>query len=119
MDTEELLGVEAGEDGATFEMANVFPAETGLPFVVYISERGRARHDVRVKVAGGPKARDFVASLSVRPDVRVVAGTLSAEHLALAQQWIDLNRDTIVGYWDGDIGSTREALDALVALPAP
>jgi hypothetical protein len=36
----ELLGVQAGEDGATFELANVFPAEAGLPFFVCISERG-------------------------------------------------------------------------------
>jgi len=33
-----------------FEMANLFPADTGLPMVVWASERGHARHDVRVEV---------------------------------------------------------------------
>ena len=33
-----------------FEMANLFPADTGLPMVVWVSERGDARHDLRVKV---------------------------------------------------------------------
>ena len=31
---------------APFEMANLFPKHTGLPFVVWISYRGGARHDV-------------------------------------------------------------------------
>jgi hypothetical protein len=38
---------EAEED--FFEMANLFPADTGLPVVVWVSERGHARHNVRVR----------------------------------------------------------------------
>jgi hypothetical protein len=33
-----------------FEMANLFPRTTGLPITVWVSPRGNARHDVRVKV---------------------------------------------------------------------
>jgi hypothetical protein len=33
-----------------FLMANLFPADTGLAMVVWVSERGHARHDVRIKV---------------------------------------------------------------------
>jgi hypothetical protein len=33
-----------------FEMANLYPDETGLPMTVWVSPRGTARHDVRVKV---------------------------------------------------------------------
>jgi hypothetical protein len=32
-----------------YEMANLYPAETGLPMTVWVSPRGRARHDVRVR----------------------------------------------------------------------
>jgi hypothetical protein len=39
------------EGQATYRMANLRPERTGLPFVVFISQRGGARHDVRVKVA--------------------------------------------------------------------
>jgi hypothetical protein len=59
-------------DEGLFEMANVRPEISGLPFIVWTSERGTARHDVRVhdvrvKVSPGPRAREFVASVSVRP----------------------------------------------------
>src|SRR5207248_11731801 len=37
------------EDDA-YTMANLRPAFTGLPMVVWVSERGNAQHDVRVKV---------------------------------------------------------------------
>ena len=33
-----------------FEMANLFPHTTGLAMTVWVSPRGNARHDVRVKV---------------------------------------------------------------------
>lgn len=41
---------------APFEMSNLFPKHTGLPFTVWISVKGGARHDVRVKVSRTPKA---------------------------------------------------------------
>ncbi|MBL8549802.1 MAG: hypothetical protein JNJ73_07435 [Hyphomonadaceae bacterium] len=105
------------EDEGLFEMANVRPEITGLPFIVWISEKGNARHDVRVKVSSGPRARDFAASVSVRPDVQVMAGDLAAADLALVRAWIDLNRDVIVDFWNGDILYTDEVLAALRKLP--
>jgi hypothetical protein len=59
------------EAEAPYEMANLMPRMTGLPMVVWVSERGRARHDVRVKVAlsHGHRASPYntAASLAVRP----------------------------------------------------
>lgn len=104
------------EVGDLFLMANVHPKRSGLPFVVYISEK-QGRHDVRVKVAAGPKAPPFVASVSVRPDVEIVAGDLSAGDFDLVRRWVELNRDVIIGYWERTIEDTAEALDALQALP--
>jgi hypothetical protein len=37
-------------DRDLFEMANLYPDTTGLPMTVWVSPRGNARHDVRVKV---------------------------------------------------------------------
>lgn len=98
-------------------MANVRPEISGLPFIVWIFEKGQARHDVRVKVSPGPRVRKFVASVSVRPDVEVVAGELPSRDLELVRAWIELNRDVIVRFWDGDILYTDEALAALRKLP--
>jgi hypothetical protein len=39
-----------------FTMSNLSPKRTGLSFVVWISPKGGAQHDVRVKVTRGPKA---------------------------------------------------------------
>jgi hypothetical protein len=90
-----------------FEMANLSPALTGLPMVVWISERGRARHDARVKVslAHGRRARpDRTASVSVRPTVEIVAGPeLDRRDLELVRQWIELNREAIIAYWNNDL----------------
>jgi Domain of unknown function (DUF4160) len=106
------------EDQDLFERVNVRPELSGLPFIVWISEKGGARHDVRVKVSPGPRVREFSATVSVRPDVEVLAGALSGKDLLLVRQWIELNRDTIIKYWNGDILYTDEALAALQAVPA-
>jgi hypothetical protein len=50
----------------------------------------------------------------MRPDVHVVGdGDLSAHDLALLKKWIDLTRDVIVKYWDGEIEYTEDAIAAL------
>jgi len=99
---------------APFEMANLFPKHTGLPFVVWISVRGGARHDVRVKVSSNAKAMPGdMATVAIRPDVHVVEGELDAAALRLLKAWIELNRSTLLAYWEGEI-DTQDALESLV-----
>lgn len=99
---------------ALFEVANLFPKHTGLPFVVWISYCGGAQHDVRVKVSPGPKALPFeLSSVAIRPNV--VEGSLSGSDLALLSRWVDLNGDVLIRYWDGEI-DTKDALDAICAI---
>lgn len=101
-----------------FEMANLSPTRTGLPFVVWISPKAGAPHDVRVKVSSGPKAQSSdLVTVAIRPTVRVIGGgELSGHDLGLLQKWIDLNRDVIVKFWDGDIEYTEDAIAALKPL---
>jgi len=101
-----------------FQMANLSPKRTGLPFVVWICQKGVAQNDLCVKVSPGLKAlsSEFV-SVTVRPDVRVVGpGSISANHLRLLQKWIELNRDVLVRYWDGEIEFTEDAIAKLKSL---
>jgi hypothetical protein len=99
-----------------FEMANLSPTRTGLPMVVWISERGRARHDARVKISlvHGRRARpDHTASVSIRPDVAVVAGpSLDPRDLELVRRWIELNRAVLLAYREGDL-FTDEVIEQL------
>jgi Domain of unknown function (DUF4160) len=101
---------------APFELANLFPKHTGLPFVVWVSVRGGARHDVRVKVSPTANANPAeMVSVAIRPDVSVVEGTMSPHDLKLLTQWVDLNREPLIAYWDGMI-DTRDLLDGLKTL---
>jgi hypothetical protein len=105
-----------------FEMANLSPTLTGLPMIVWISERGRARHDVRVKVSltHGRRARpDRTASVSVRPKVEIVAGPeLDRRDMELVRQWVELNREAIIAYWSGDL-LTDEVIARLRPIGSP
>lgn len=112
--TAERLERRLDDSDAPFEMANLFPKHTGLPFVVWISARGGARHDIRVKVSPDPKALPSeVASVAIRPTVRVVEGDVDSDGLALLTRWIELNRDVLIKHWEGDI-DTKDALDSIL-----
>jgi hypothetical protein len=106
-------------DDTLFEMANLFPADTGLPMVIWASERGHARHDVRIKVNQSHGTRMLpgdLATVAVRPAPRLVAGQLSGADLQLVRQWIALNEATLVDYWEYRI-STPEFVCRLQKLP--
>jgi hypothetical protein len=115
---ERALTVEDEAEGqAIFEMANLRPERTGLPFVVFISQKGGARHDVRVKIARGAKVRPSeMATVAVRPKPRVIRGIVDPDDLARLAEWIELNRDVLVDYWDGKIEYTEDAIGALTPL---
>ena len=95
--------------------ADLSPKRTGLPFVVWISPKAGAPHDVRVKVSRGPKVHPSEwISVAVRPDVHVVGdGKMTSHDFGLLRKWIDLNRGVLVKYWEGDIEYTEDAIAQL------
>jgi hypothetical protein len=104
-----------------FVMANLRPAATGLPMVVWVSERGLARHDVRVKVSAvhGQRVQYAnMATIAVRPAPLLVAGQLSAADLQAVSEWIRLNEAALVAYWDCQI-DTAELMRHLRPLSPP
>jgi hypothetical protein len=110
---------EAADEEDFFDMANLPPEVTGLPMVVWVSQRGRSRHDVRVKVSlihGKRMNIDQTTSVSVRPSIMVAAGPpLSKGDLEAVSKWIDRNQDTIIDFWEERI-YTNELLARLVPL---
>jgi hypothetical protein len=98
---------------ALYEMANLFPKHTGLPFVFWMSYKGGAQQDVRLKVSHGPKVLPSeMVSVAIRPHVHVVEGKMSASDLGLLAKWIELNQDVLLKYWEGEI-DTKDAVDAI------
>src|SRR5712692_4747003 len=93
-----------------FEMANLFPRTTGLPMTVWVSPRGNARHDVRVKVnltRGNQMNAANTAVVGVRPSPRIIAGQLSPDDQQAVFQWISLNTAALIAYWEGQIDTIQ------------
>ena len=114
----ELRGVSAVDDEEDFfDMANLSPELTGLPMVVWVSQRGRAQHAARVKVSlinGRRMIPEQTISVSVSPEVEIVAGgQLPQRELDAVRGWIEANRQAILDYWDGNL-FTDELLGRLV-----
>jgi hypothetical protein len=61
-----------------FDMANLFPRTTGLPMTIWLSPRGGARHDARVKVSSTPGTMDIAntAVVGILPRPHLIQGTL-------------------------------------------
>lgn len=90
-----------------YEMANLFPEDTGLPVTVWVSPRGRARHAARVKVsrvAGNKMVPSNTAVVRIEPEPALIAGKLPSQYLAPVLRWIAANRTPLLRYWNGEIG---------------
>jgi hypothetical protein len=74
---------EASDDDLYYEMANLYPRETGLPMTVWINPRGRAQHDVRIKVHTTHGNRMIIANTAV----------------------VAVRPTALVANWDGQIGT--------------
>jgi hypothetical protein len=101
-----------------YEMANLYPKHTGLPMVIWVSERGHAQHAARVKVSRRHGMRmniNDTAVVGVRPP-SVIAGFLTSDDRNAVVSWITLNEKALIDYWDGAI-DTVELVQRLQPLP--
>ena len=99
---------------ASFDMADLRPERTGLPFVVFIPQTGEARHDARIKLARAAKVRPSeMSTVTVCPTPRIIRGEMNAQALDLVSRWIELSRSVLVDYWNGDVEYTEDVLNAL------
>jgi len=104
-----------------FHMTNLPPRLTGLPMSIWVRPRGNARHDVRIKVNmshGRQMSIDNTAVAAIRPEPQVLAGRLNSEDARLVAEWIKLNAEAVVGYWNEEL-DTDELLERLKTPPTP
>jgi hypothetical protein len=101
---------ERDEEDAPFDMANLYPRDTGLPMTIWVSPKGRARHDVRIKVCTIPGDRmdaTNTAVVAVQPRPKVLHGELSRSDAELVSRWIDANATALIGYWEGQLSTVE------------
>lgn len=107
------------ESDDLFEMANLFPRTTGLPMTVWVSPRGNARHDLRVKVNmthGNQMNVANTAVVGVRPVPHLISGRLTPDDEHAVFQWVSMNAAALIAYWDGQI-DTIELGERLQPIP--
>jgi len=92
-----------------YEMANLFPRTTGLRLTVWVSPRGRARHDARIKVSLTQGRMDIghTAVVGIRPSPRLIEGTLAPTDLEQVSRWITSNEAALMDFWNETIDSVE------------
>jgi hypothetical protein len=102
---------------ATFGRANLRRKTTGLPFIVFISQKDEARHAARVKVSTEPRIRrDVMSSYSISPFEWKEGPRLASAEEKLLGRWIDVNARILLDYGSGEIEYTEDAIDQLKAI---
>jgi hypothetical protein len=95
-----------------YEYANLYPRATGLPMTVWVPLRSDARRQalVRVNTRHGPRMTIAkTAVVSVHPTPHVISGRLTPADRQVVFEWISLNTDPLLAFWEGQIGSAEFA----------
>lgn len=112
----DLVHIDEGEEESLFEVANLRQNSTGLPMVIWVSEKGHAKHGPRIKVSKthSHKASSLDSvSVSITDTPEIVAGEgLSNKDFELVAKYIKLNKDVLLDYWYGEI-DTAELINKL------
>ena len=107
--------LDAGQ--TTYGMANLRSERTGLPFIVFISQKDDARYAARLKVSPAPKVNaDTMGSYAIEPFEFKAGWRLSSSEERQLGRWIDVNRPVLRDYWDGVIEYTEDALARLTSI---
>lgn len=110
---------EAEDDEELFFMANLTQEDTGLPMIVWASQRGKAQHGPRLKVSThhGTHFDPYdTVSVTISDNPIIVAGTgLSLADLRLVQKFIQVNYKLLMDYWQGGM-STKQFVNSIVLI---
>ena len=89
-----------------WEMANLRPKRTGLPVIVYVSERNSS-HGPRIKFMNGYSDNlqlGELLTMTVEDSPRVIGNVkISARDVKLIKQWVLLNKQLLIDLWNNKI----------------
>jgi hypothetical protein len=85
------------------DMVSLTPQETGVQNTVFVSTKGYAQHAPRIKIAIDPpdsfSATSKSASMALH-DFKVTGEHVPVHIARQAEQFIELNREALLDYWD-------------------
>jgi hypothetical protein len=99
-----------------FEMSNIWKAESGLPVNIYVSSGGSVnqQHGPRIKamIDSGDKFNPHnTISIMLKKDITIhdVVGytQLPTKILDAFRNYINLNYDILIAYWNDEISTTE------------
>ena len=107
-----------------YEMANVLPEESGLPYPIYIRNKRGIRHGASIKAypAGyNNLAAEIVVTIEEEPRVLKVPKRprVPLAHLEQLKAYVRLNREVLLAYWHADNASTAAMLRSLRRVGGP
>lgn len=106
--------IQPSDEVLMLEMANLYPARTGVGYVMYFGEVG-GQHGPRVKVSNSLGRFDigsnFTLSVSKKPKVMTPPSSvgISQGELNKAIKWIQTNYDDLMRLWQ--IHETGDAIE--------
>lgn len=98
-----------------FEMANLKPKDTGLPMVIWASPK-MGKHGPRIKVQSerGTKTKtNNWCSVSISDNPVILRGKLSNEDFKLAKEFIEMNKESLLNFWNDEFDSLGDFLISL------
>lgn len=104
----DLLDI-VSKNNELYEMANLWPNDTGLPIVIWVQEKGYNRHGPRIKVMAkkGKMNIEQTISMTIEDEPKVVGGQLSNEYYRVVSKWIRKNKENLILYWKQKISSVE------------
>jgi hypothetical protein len=102
-----------------WEMARVKPANSGLPWIIFISSKDyvQQRHWARLKVSNvkGTFSSNDNFSVSISKEPKVLAGKAKMDQAELDDifDWIIINYEPLMKYWNDEYESDAEVYSDL------
>ena len=89
------------DEDILFEMANLSPQSTGVPYRIWLSGDPKTKHKlVRIKVEFEPGIL-WPVSIELQPRILVSSIKINPIHFKKVTEFIDVNRQVIEDYWYG------------------
>jgi hypothetical protein len=97
-----------------FEISNLRPKTTDLPFVVWVSRKAGARGNTRVKVAHSAKViPSHMGVYAVRPFTHIEGPGLSSGDEKLLKACLTKDADALIHFSEGNIEYTGDLIEQI------